>query len=107
MSVEPTTTVMVIVTACSALGTSVLAYLSARDKLRFDAEAELLRKSMEDCIHDRDDLQARLDEAESRADAQALEAARMSGDLRAMDRTITDLRGEVKGLRDLLYGKSK
>ena len=98
---------MIIVTALSALGTSVLAYLTGRDKIRFDAEVTLLRKEMAECVRDRDAQRDKARAVEEKAERAETVAAKMEGEMRGMERQVVDLRSEVKELRDRLYGGSR
>lgn len=98
------------VAAAGAITTSVLAYLSSRDKLRYDAELTKLRDKVQQCLDDvatcsgeREANERRAEEMEKRAVAAEAEVARLEGILKGMEERVADLFKEVKDLRDRLY----
>ena len=81
-----------------------LAYLTGRDKIRFDAEVTLLRKDIAECTKERDAVREKARAVEEKAERAETMAAKMEGEMRGMERQVVDLRNEVKELRDRLYG---
>lgn len=109
--------VAVVGTVIAAMGatiTALFAYLSSRDKLRYDAELSALRiavKRLEDdhkgCMTAQKELRECLDRAQEVADRAEVKAARLEGQYVSAEREVADLRQEVGELRDRLYKRDK
>lgn len=95
------------VTSLSALAASVLTYLSGRDKLLFDQKTASLEGAVKECEQDRDVQRNKLDNLTERSDKAEKLTARMEGEHASSERSVKELREEVKELRDRLYGGVK
>src|SRR3990167_598729 len=103
----------------ASLGASITAmftYLSSRDKARFeadvlkiksmfDSELIVLKAAVDECDNDRRTQKEELALIRSKAELAEHKAAAGEGELRAAERAIKDLRGEVMELRGRLYGR--
>lgn len=94
-----------VITALGGLGASVFAYLTNRDRTRFDSRMQLLEKQVEECESERRADHEKLVNAVAKADAASLLAAKLQGEAQGRDRDIKDMRAEIRELRDRLYGK--
>lgn len=106
--VQPTAIVIVmagmVITAIITLTTAVIAYLSGKDKLRFDSETTQLRRDMEECKAARAEYADKLNQIQTQAEKAEKIAARQEGEMTAGRRETDELRQEVRELRDRLYG---
>lgn len=88
-----------IVASLSGIGNGVLAYLSSRDKMRFDAETGSLRAKVEECERERLESVDELKKLRERADTAERENSKFEGQMAGMEREMQSLRQVYQELR--------
>lgn len=104
-----TTWVMVaamFVTSIAGLGTAYISYLANRDKLKFDHDAQGLRREVADCEKHRAEQKEEIKALRCRADESDRKASSLEGQFKAAEKTIEHLQQDVNQLRNRLYGSA-
>lgn len=102
---ELATVWLAVVAAIGAFGTALLTYLSSRDRLRYDTEMAVMKKTMLSCETEREEARRELADHRERADESELRLAAMEGKLFSFEREAKEMHAEISELRDRLYGR--